>query len=613
MKRFLPLALLLPLIAIAQKSYDFKEAELRTRKLVYTAPDSALAVIKRTLSQKGKLHDTIYGNTYNLYGMYYGMKGNPDSSIYYFRKSLSFVDAFPRNKVRSLLNLSIAYRNKGEHPTAIKLAQEVVDINTKIANEIGVGMAYGEIASSYNLMNDYDKSIDYLLKAINILKKQKGNKQLAAVKQKLANTYLRQENFDFALDIYKECLVDFKAMGADKNYHLTLLNMGEAYIHTNRLSQARSVLTEAALGLEKYGDKEIMGITYSKIGNLERQLKNNAKAIAGYDNAFNYLLESKSQHLVRIGSEYIDLLNFSNNFTLAKEIIAKVDASKKLQNTNDADKLVYQKAVAVTYAHTNDDKKAIEAFKNTVVMMDSLAIKEKKEDVKEIQAKFQTEEQREKNIALAANNETLQKAIENEKRVRILYIGGSVAVIILILSILRQLQLKNKLQNQELKSIAAEKNLIEQQHRHDTELNNAQKEIIEEKQRELTSLALQMANQQDSLNVLIERCGQGELTKVNDVKRELLTLTRQKDYWKQFETRFNNLHPDFNASLSNRFSKLTKNDIEFCSLLKLNLSNKEIASLLQISHESAITKKYRIKKKMEIADDAEFDRLLMEI
>jgi len=48
-------------------------------------------------------------------------------------------------------------------------------------------------------------------------------------------------------------------------------------------------------------------------------------------------------------------------------------------------------------------------------------------------------------------------------------------------------------------------------------------------------------------------------------------------------------------------------------LFKLNLSNKEIASLLQISHESAITKKYRIKKKMEISDDTEFEKVLMSL
>jgi DNA-binding CsgD family transcriptional regulator len=47
--------------------------------------------------------------------------------------------------------------------------------------------------------------------------------------------------------------------------------------------------------------------------------------------------------------------------------------------------------------------------------------------------------------------------------------------------------------------------------------------------------------------------------------------------------------------------------------LKLNLSNKEISSLLQISYESTLTKKYRIKKKMQIQDDEEFEKLLAAI
>src|SRR5690606_685960 len=139
------------------------------------------------------------------------------------------------------------------------------------------------------------------------------------------------------------------------------------------------------------------------------------------------------------------------------------------------------------------------------------------------------------------------------------------------------------------------------------------KDTIDEKQRELTSTALRMANYQDNINQIIEKCESNEFTKVGEVKKELEHLIKQKDYWKQFETRFNSIHPEFNAGLVKKYSKLTKNDLEFCALLKLNLSNKEIASLLQISHESAITKKYRIKKKMGISDDTEFEKLIMEM
>jgi DNA-binding CsgD family transcriptional regulator len=92
-----------------------------------------------------------------------------------------------------------------------------------------------------------------------------------------------------------------------------------------------------------------------------------------------------------------------------------------------------------------------------------------------------------------------------------------------------------------------------------------------------------------------------------------MSLTKQKDYWNNFETRFNSLNPNFESNLLTHFPALSKNDIQFCALLKLNLSYKEIASLLQISYESAVTKKYRIKKKMGISDDNEFEKIIIEI
>ena len=124
-------------------------------------------------------------------------------------------------------------------------------------------------------------------------------------------------------------------------------------------------------------------------------------------------------------------------------------------------------------------------------------------------------------------------------------------------------------------------------------------------------MALRLANFYDGINAMMERITMQ--SSITDVKKELQQLIKEKDYWKQFETRFNNLNPEFATGLLNRFPKLTKNDIEFCSLVKLKLSNKEIASLLQISHESVITKKYRIRKKMELEEDGDFEKLLSEL
>jgi tetratricopeptide (TPR) repeat protein/DNA-binding CsgD family transcriptional regulator len=612
MVKKLHLALLFITALSFGQDYDFKAADAKARKLLNSNPAAALAIIKKTLAQDD-LHDTVYGNTYNLYGIYYGVTGKPDSTIYYMRKSISYLDGYPKNKVKSLMNLAIGYRNKGEYTTSIKLLKEAVALQKKLKNNTGLAIAYGELATNYNYMTDYEKSVDYLTKAIPLLKDPKDKSTLVVIKQKLAGTYISRENYAFAIDLYRECAAYFKETGSNHNYYLTLINLGDALTHAKRYGEAGKALALAAEGLKGFGDKELIGITAFRTAELESAIGNKAKATASYEIALKNLKEAGSVRIIGIGGGYISFLNKYNEHKKALEVIASIEATKKFRNAANEEQLTYQNAIAETYKATNNDKEAIKAYQNTITIMDSIASAQKEIAIQEAQAKFQTELQREKNIALEANNMTLQKQMQTEKMLMMLYIFISIALIVLILLFLRGYWLKNKLQKEELKSIETEKNLIQQQHKHEQELTNTQKDIIEEKQRELTSTALRMANYQDNITDIIEKCNANATLSVNDIKKELQLLMKQKDYWKQFETRFNTLHPEFGNILTGRFPKLTKSDIEFCSLLKLNLSNKEIASLLQISHESAITKKYRIKKKMEIGDDDEFEKLLMEI
>lgn len=595
-----------------QRDNEFLKAEKDARRLVYKQPDSALYIIKKVLARPN-LHDTIYGAMYNIYGIYQGMRGQYDSLIHYQKKSISYLENFPEIKARSLANLGVGYRNKGEYETAISTFNTALDINRKIKNNTGIAVDYGELASVYNTMGDYEKSVNYLLNGIDILKKEKKQDKLPALQQKLANTYLAQRNFKFATDLYLDCLANFKKQGQMKNYYLTLVNLAEARIHLEDMNGAKKALTEAIKGLEEFGDKGLIGICYAKLGNADQGLGNHANALASYKKGVDLMLEVKSNRTVRIAAEYMELLNKDKNAKAALAVAARIDHSGLFENSPNEDKMFYKKAVGDAYSNDNNESAAIKAYQETIVMKDSIAVNDRQTAIREAQAKFQTELQREKNVALQANNKSLQKSIEAEKTRRWLYGMGILAIAILILLALRGYFLKSRLQAEQLRTIEAEKNMIQQQHLHEQELTNAQREIIDEKQRELTSTALRMANFQDGVMQIIDKCNSGEISKVSDLKKELQNLAKQEDYWKQFETRFNHLHPEFGNSLQHRFTKLTKNDIEFCSLLKLNLSNKEIASLLQISHESAITKKYRIKKKMEINDDEEFERMLMEM
>ena len=142
-------------------------------------------------------------------------------------------------------------------------------------------------------------------------------------------------------------------------------------------------------------------------------------------------------------------------------------------------------------------------------------------------------------------------------------------------------------------------------------------EQLVSKERELTALTMQLANIQDSILSIIEKAGQGS-KEVKDVKmqnliKEIRSILSQKEYWSEFMMKFSKIHPEFNTNIKEKYPKLTSKDISFCSLIKLNLSNKEIANLLQVSHESVITKKYLLKKKLELQPDEDLFQIVNNI
>jgi DNA-binding CsgD family transcriptional regulator len=59
--------------------------------------------------------------------------------------------------------------------------------------------------------------------------------------------------------------------------------------------------------------------------------------------------------------------------------------------------------------------------------------------------------------------------------------------------------------------------------------------------------------------------------------------------------------------------KLTPNDLRLCAYLRLNLSSKEIAPLLNISPRSVEVKRYRLRKKMDLPHDFNLTNYILEI
>jgi len=72
------------------------------------------------------------------------------------------------------------------------------------------------------------------------------------------------------------------------------------------------------------------------------------------------------------------------------------------------------------------------------------------------------------------------------------------------------------------------------------------------------------------------------------------------DHWDKFEENFNFVYDNFIQRLREAFPELKRNDLKLCSYLRMSLSSKEIASLMNVSERSIETARYRLRKKLRL-------------
>ncbi len=90
-------------------------------------------------------------------------------------------------------------------------------------------------------------------------------------------------------------------------------------------------------------------------------------------------------------------------------------------------------------------------------------------------------------------------------------------------------------------------------------------------------------------------------------------FTSSDEDWEMFEKNFDLIHKDFFKKLRNLYPSLTASDLRFCAYLCMNLSSKEIASMMNISLKGVEAARRRIRKKLRLPSKQNLSEFLMGI
>lgn len=88
--------------------------------------------------------------------------------------------------------------------------------------------------------------------------------------------------------------------------------------------------------------------------------------------------------------------------------------------------------------------------------------------------------------------------------------------------------------------------------------------------------------------------------KISDIRRNIRIHMAEDSNWDKFEENFNLVYDDFTRKLMTHHTGLKKTDIKLCAYLRMGLSSKEMASLLNTSVRSIETARYRLRKKLNV-------------
>lgn len=179
----------------------------------------------------------------------------------------------------------------------------------------------------------------------------------------------------------------------------------------------------------------------------------------------------------------------------------------------------------------------------------------------------------------------------------------------------RQAEMRKQQELDELRRRSEQEALVK-----DYEIASLKTEQLEQdirhKSQELSSTAMNLIQKNEMLNDIVRQIDSlQKLVSKDSSSRAMIqkSLSRLQNSveksiggdnnWDAFNKTFDVVYQDYTKKLSEKHPNLTKSDKRLCCYIRMGLSSKEIAPMINISYKSVEMARWRLRKKIELASD----------
>ena len=566
---------------------------------MYKDPEKAKAYAKEQIRLGETLnHEKGVAQGYYDLGIYFNNRNQIDSTKTNYLKALQIYRKLNILDGEAMVNYGLAILEyaQGNYSKAIEMYNQNIDIYSKKNDSLRLGITYESKSRAYVQKGSYRIALTESLKGLKIMEKLNNPIRLADALNNLAGIEGVNENFDKSIAYNLQALKIYENEN-DRMYQAQALNdIGNSYFYLKSYDQAEAYLQRSAVLAQEIQNLDLeatalnnLGKTFTAKGLFNKALEIEYRSLEIVEGVNSKIKEVES--LNAIGQTYSAMGNPGKAITYFSRAIDLADSLQVLSFLGNA-----YKFRALARVEVNDYQNAFEDLNLHLIFKDSVFNITKSQQIEEMRAIFDTEKKEQQ----IAQQETEIALLEEQEKVSVLQkwlLGSGLGLSLLVFGFgyygIRQKMKRNALEREKV----------------DAELAF--------KKKELTTQALHLARKNETLENLKLKAQECKKEASTNGYQQLITTInfdlQDDSNWENFSRYFEEVHKDFNANVNKKCPDVTPGELRLMALLKMNLSSKEIANILNISIPGIKKARQRLRKKLNLSSSDSLEKAILNI
>ena len=459
-----------------------------------------------------------------------------------------------------------------------------------------------ELVDSLKVMSfsNPNDAVDFAFEILKLYPGIRPNKSIANVFYILGEIYQAKGLSVQALEYYTEAERENVESGGLREFPWLKVNMGNVYFSEGLIEEARSKYLEAYNIFANYEDSinknnNLAGqaVCQNNLGMIEQGLNNFTNALLHFNRglAVRYTIDRPLDLVhsyLNIGQLYLEWgKSDSANKYLEQGLLIASEKGLLGQEFNLLQKKREVLSMIGDYKSSNTVAEKIISLKEQQISVrvdDMLYNLELKKDL------------------MAKRREVKLEQARSKKNMLISIFGFTVLILI-------SLNFRSRhLASQQEKKIANQEKWVAERDRYIAEQESIMaRSELNSKEKKLSSMSAYILQKNDLLYTLkkevdyhVNLLPKDEQKTFRSLRSQLNSSIEADTDWEEFEKKFTTVYPGLLKTLASSYPQLTSSDLKLCTYLRMNQNTKEMAQLTGLSVRALESRRYRLRKKLQL-------------